>query len=337
MKEYKNISLKDRNTFGIDVSCRRLVEFGGVADLRALFDEGLFAAERWTVLSGGSNIIFTSDFDGVLLHPVEDKVGVIGGSGDGVLVRVAAGMDWGRFVEWCVDEGLWGVENLAGIPGLAGASPVQNIGAYGVEVKDTVHSVEVFAVGSGEELTIACGDCGFGYRDSVFKRSLKGKVVVTAVNFTLSRTPCPVLGYGDLREKVEAMGGPTLANIRRSVIAIRDSKLPNPAVTGNAGSFFKNPVVPEPVALALKADYPDMPVYPAQQEGYAKLAAGWLIDRCGWKGRSHGCVGVHERQALVLVNLGGAAGRDVVELAGSIQADVLGKFGVEIETEVNVI
>lgn len=336
MKEYDDIELTDRNTFGIAARCGKLVEYAGVEDLHALFDRCVFSG-RWMVISGGSNIVFTSDFDGVLLHPVDSLIEVVGDYGDRVRVRAAAGTDWDVFTGWCAENGLWGAENLSGIPGLVGASPVQNIGAYGVEVKDIIHSVELFAVESGKELTMAGEHCDFGYRDSIFKRSLKGRVVVTAVNFELSRTGEPRLGYGDLHDKMDAMGGPTLDNIRRAVIGIRDSKLPDPKVTGNAGSFFKNPVVPERVAMELKAEYPDMPVYPSQKEGCLKLAAGWLIDRCGWKGRRHGRVGVHERQALVLVNLGGATGADVVELAGLVQADVRSRFGVEIETEVNIV
>ncbi len=336
IREYIDISLKERNTFGIDARCARLVEYSDAADLQALFLGGVFEG-RWMVLSGGSNVVFTGDFDGVILHPAGNGIQITGEHGDTVYARATAGTDWDVFTGWCAGNGLWGAENLSGIPGLAGASPVQNIGAYGVEVKDIIRSVELFAVDTGKELTLATSHCDFGYRDSIFKRSLKGKAVVTAVNFALSRKEKPMLGYGDLYEKTRELGGPTLENIRRAVIGIRDSKLPNPKVTGNAGSFFKNPVVPEKFALELKGRYPDMPVYPAQVEGCSKLAAGWLIDQSGWKGRRHGSVGVHAKQALVLVNLGGATGRDVMELAALVQADVEAKFGVAIETEVNVV
>lgn len=289
------------------------------------------------VLSGGSNILFTEDFDGVLLHPVDSDIRITGECGDMVSVRATAGTDWDRFVGWSVANGLWGAENLSAIPGLVGASPVQNIGAYGVEVKDIIRSVELFAVDTGKEVTVAGAHCDFGYRDSIFKRSLKGKVIITAVNFELSRRENPVLGYGDLYEKTRMLGGATLENIRRAVVGIRDAKLPDPKVMGNAGSFFKNPVVPEETALELKAKYADMPIYPSQQSGCVKLAAGWLIDKSGWKGRSLGRVGIHERQALVIVNLGGATGKEVVEFATRIQADVQDKFGVWIDTEVNIV
>lgn len=336
MREYKDIKLKDRNTFGIDAVCAEMIEYAGVEDLKELFARGVFGS-RWMVLSGGSNILFTEDFDGVLLHPVDSDIRITGECGDMVSVRATAGTDWDRFVGWSVANGLWGAENLSAIPGLVGASPVQNIGAYGVEVKDIIRSVELFAVDTGKEVTVAGAHCDFGYRDSIFKRSLKGKVIITAVNFELSRRENPVLGYGDLYEKTRMLGGATLENIRRAVVGIRDAKLPDPKVMGNAGSFFKNPVVPEETALELKAKYADMPIYPSQQSGCVKLAAGWLIDKSGWKGRSLGRVGIHERQALVIVNLGGATGKEVVEFATRIQADVQYKFGVRIDTEVNIV
>lgn len=336
VKEYNDITLGNRNTFGIDARCARLVEYEGISDLGELFAAGLFK-DRWMVISGGSNIVFTRDFDGVLLHPVDSGIEITEEHNDKVRVHALAGTDWDTFTGWCVANGLWGCENLSSIPGLVGASPVQNIGAYGVEVKDIIHSVELFVVDSGKEVTLAGAHCDFGYRESIFKHSLKGKVIVTAVNFELSRVEKPILGYGDLYEKVYSLGGPTLDNIRQAVIGIRDSKLPDPRVTGNAGCFFKNPIVPERVAMVMKTSYPDMPVYPSQQEGYIKLAAGWLIDRCGWKGYRHGRVGVHDRQALVLINLGGATGHEVMELATMIKTDVKQKLGVDIDTEVNIV
>ena len=337
IREYRNIGLKERNTFGIDVSCSRYVEFSTTDDLVTLFSDGSVRDCRWSVLSGGSNILFSGDFEGVLLHPVNDDITVVSDDGDCVQVRVGAGVGWDSFVAWSVDRGLWGVENLSGIPGMAGASPVQNIGAYGVEAKDSIFSVEMFAVDRCKSVVMAAGHCEFGYRDSVFKHALKGKVIITAVNFLLSYKPRPVLGYGDLRDRVSAQGELTPGNVRRAVIDIRNSKLPDPSVLGNAGSFFKNPVVSAAKASELKLEYPDMPVYPAPREGCSKLAAGWMIDRCGWRGRREGAVGVHERQALVLVNYGGATGNDVLDLARHIQSDVYDRFGVGIEMEVNVL
>jgi UDP-N-acetylmuramate dehydrogenase len=253
-----------------------------------------------------------------------------------VRVRAEAGVVWDTFVEWCVEHGLWGVENLSGIPGTVGAAPVQNIGAYGSEVGDMIESVEMFIPEEGKFRTMSGKECGFGYRDSIFKSRLRGKIVVTAVNFILGRSAAPQLGYGGLRDEVAQRGEPTLANIRHAVIAIRDSKLPDPKVIGNAGSFFKNPSVADSVARALKDIYPDMPLYPSEHEGYAKLAAGWLIDRAGWKGRRVGNAGVHDKQALVLVNYGSATGSEILEVARMVQRSVKEQFGIEIEPEVNI-
>jgi UDP-N-acetylmuramate dehydrogenase len=323
IRENFGISLRNLNTFGIEATADRLVEFDSAEELRQL--ERVFDG-RWNVLGGGSNILFTGDYHGTLLRCTGRALEL----SEGGRVRVQAGMVWDDFVAWSVENGLWGAENLSHIPGTVGAAPVQNIGAYGVEAKDIIESVEVYIPEKGELRVMAAAECGFGYRDSVFKRGLRG--VITAVDFRLSRAPQPRLDYGSLYE-MEAE--PTLANIRRAVVGIRSSKLPDPTVQGNAGSFFKNPVVPDGVAHRLCEEYPDMPIYDAGA-GFAKLAAGWLIDRAGWKGRSSGRVGVHPGQALVLVNLGGATGAEVLDLAGRIRDDVRTRFGVEIEMEVNI-
>ena len=214
---------------------------------------------------------------------------------------------------------------------------MQNIGAYGREAKDVIRRVEMYCVESGSMLTLDAAHCEFGYRESIFKHALKGRVVITAIEIGLSRTPQPHLGYGDVEREVEARGGATLRNIRDAIIAIRQAKLPDTAVLGNAGSFFKNPSVELSVAERLQAEWPEMPLYPSQEAGKAKLAAGWLIDRAGMKGYREGSVGVHERQALVLVNHGGATGSEVIALARKVQAAVRDKFGVEIDTEVNIL
>lgn len=336
IREYRDMDLGPLNTFGIAARCSRYVEYDGAEDLGRIFGRREIAVGRWAVLGGGSNILLTGDFDGTVIHPVDRSAAVTADDGVQVRVRAGAGLEWDALVEWCVDGGLWGAENLSYIPGLAGAAPVQNIGAYGVEAKDIIESVEVFDVKTCKTVTMAAAHCGFGYRDSVFKRELKGRAVITAVNLLLWRRPEPRLGYGDLRQRVADQENPTLRAIREAVTAIRREKLPEPAQTGNAGSFFKNPVVETELAEKLKNEYPDMPVYPAPQAGCSKLAAGWLIDRCGWKGRTLGRAGVHERQALVLVNRGGATGADVLVLAERIRADVRERFGVDIEMEVNV-
>ena len=335
IREFHQISLRTRNSFGVDQQAARLVEFETPEDLRTLFAAGI--PEKWTVLAGGNNILFTRDYDGVLLTPVARGITLLSDDGDEVRVRADAGVEWDDLVEWAVGRGLWGIENLSLIPGKAGAAPVQNIGAYGCEAKDAIRRVEMYCVETGAMLTLDAAHCGFGYRESVFKHDLKGRVIITAVEIALTHTPRPRLGYGDVEREVEARGGVTLRNIREAICAIRRAKLPDPKVTGNAGSFFKNPVVDECVARQLQAQWPDMPVYPAAGcAGKVKLAAGWLIDKTGLKGYKRGRVGVHERQALVLVNLGGATGGEVIDFAHTVQMRVHEKFGIEIDTEVNI-
>ena len=334
IREFHQISLRGRNSFGVDQRAARLVEFETAEDLRTFFAAGI--PGRWTVLAGGNNILFTEDYDGVLLTPAARQIALVSDDGDEVRLRVDAGVEWDDLVEWAVQRGLWGIENLSLIPGKAGAAPVQNIGAYGCEAKDAIRRVEMYCVETGTVLTLDAAHCGFGYRESVFKHDLKGRVIITAVEIALSHTPRPRLGYGDVEREVEARGGATLRNIREAICSIRRAKLPDPAVLGNAGSFFKNPVVEASVAENLLKAYPDMPHYPAP-EGREKLAAGWLIDRTGMKGHRAGNVGVHERQALVIVNHGGATGGEVIAFACTVQTRVREKFGIEIDTEVNIL
>ena len=332
---FEHVDLTGRNSFHVKQHAARLVEFETAEELRALFAGG--APERWTVLAGGNNILFTRDYDGLLVTPVSQRIALLDECGGEVRVRVDAGVEWDDLVEWAVRHELWGIENLSLIPGKAGAAPVQNIGAYGREAKDVIRRVEMYCVESGSMLTLDAAHCEFGYRESIFKHALKGRVVITAIEIGLSRTPQPHLGYGDVEREVEARGGATLRNIRDAIIAIRQAKLPDTAVLGNAGSFFKNPSVELSVAERLQAEWPEMPLYPSQEAGKAKLAAGWLIDRAGMKGYREGSVGVHERQALVLVNHGGATGGEVIALARKVQVAVRDKFGVEIDTEVNIL
>lgn len=334
IREFHQISLRTRNSFGVDQQAARLVEFETPEELRTFFAAGI--PEKWMVLAGGNNILFTGDYDGVLLTPVARQIALLSDDGEEVRVRVDAGVEWDDLVEWAVQRGLWGIENLSLIPGKAGAAPVQNIGAYGCEAKDAIRRVEMYCVETGAMLTLDAAHCGFGYRESVFKHDLKGRVIITAVEIALSHTPRPRLGYGDVEREVESRGGVTLRNIREAICSIRRAKLPDPAVLGNAGSFFKNPVVEASVAENLLKAYPEMPHYPAPEDR-VKLAAGWLIDRAGMKGRREGAVGVHERQALVLVNHGGATGGEVIAFAHKVQETVREKFGIEIDTEVNIL
>lgn len=335
IREFHAVDLQPRNSFRVAQRAARLAEFETAEDLQRLFADGI--PERWMVLSGGNNILFTQDYDGLLLTPVSQGIELLHDDGGSVRVRVDAGVEWDDLVAWAVERDLWGIENLSLIPGKAGAAPVQNIGAYGREASDVIERVEMYCVESGAMLTLDRAHCGFGYRESVFKHELKGRVVITAIEVRLSRTPQPHLGYGDVEREVETRGGATLRNIREAVCAIRRAKLPDPAVMGNAGSFFKNPVVERSVAERLQAEHPDMPCYPTPDGAQVKLAAGWLIDRAGMKGYRTGCVGVHDRQALVLVNTGGATGGEVLALARTVQAKVRERFGVEIDTEVNVV
>ncbi len=334
--EIQQAPLRHLNSFGIEARAARLVTFETADDLRAVFEAGGF--KRWYTLGGGNNILFTRDFDGVLLHPAARDIRIVGREGDSVLVHADAGAVWDDLVAWAVQHGLWGIENLSAIPGTVGAAPVQNIGAYGTEAKDTLEEVEIFAVESRTTVRLAAAHCNLGYRDSIFKHTLRGRAIVLGATFRLCRTARPRLDYGGLKAETERRGEVTLQSIREAVCAIRHSKLPDPAVLGSAGSFFKNPVVDEAVARRLCAEYPDMPHYPsAEGAGRVKLAAGWLIDRCGMKGYRRGRVGVHDRQALVLVNHGGATGQEVMALADEVAAAVRERFGVEITPEVVVL
>ena len=333
---FENADLRNRNSFRVVQHAACLAEFDKAEELSEIFAR-YRGVPRRKVLSGGNNILFTKDFDGLLITPCGKGIEVVSDDGVDVAVRVEAGVEWDDFVCWCVERDLWGAENLSLIPGKAGAAPVQNIGAYGVEARDIVKNVEMYVIESDNFLTLAGEHCAFGYRESVFKNLLADKVVITAVEFRLSRTPNPKLGYGDVIRETEARGGVSLRNIRDAICSIRRSKLPDTAVLGNAGSFFKNPVVEATVAEALLAEHPDMPHYPAADPQRCKLAAGWLIDKAGMKGFRCGNVGVHDRQALVLVNFGGASGGEVLELAHTVQGRVKEVFGIEIDTEVNIL
>lgn len=287
------------------------------------------------MIGGGSNLLFMGDFNGTVIHSTISTIEVLGHTGDNVHVKVGSGVVWDDFVAWCTVNGLWGVENLSAIPGEVGAAAVQNIGAYGVEAKDVIDTVQTICLEDGSERDFSNADCKYAYRQSIFKNELKGQYAVAYVIFKLSRKPQPKLGYGALGQEVERLGGPTLNNIRQAVISIRDSKLPDPKILGNAGSFFMNPVVTGQEFDIIRNNHPDVPSYPAP--GGIKVPAGWLIEKCGWKGRSLGPAAVYDKQALVLVNKGGATGADIKHLADAIIADVKQKFGITLSTEVNYI
>lgn len=339
MKDILNYSLLGHNTFGMDVKCARFVEFSTPEELGYALGVVRGQGRPLLVIGGGSNLLFTRDFDGVVLHSA-----IMGcspaPSADGTYVdlRCGSGEKWDDVVSLCVEKGWHGMENLSYIPGEVGASAVQNIGAYGVEVKDLIVGVEAMEVDTGRIVAFGSEECGYGYRSSRFKREWKGRYVVTHVTYRLDTRFRPHLDYGNIRQSLQDKGidVPTPRQLRDVVIGIRRSKLPEPGVLGNAGSFFMNPIVPVDSYRALAASYPGMPHY-VVDEGHVKVPAGWLIENCGWKGKAMGNVAVHDKQSLVLVNLGGAKGSDVVALCERICGDVRDRFGINITPEVNII
>ncbi|MFB9243856.1 UDP-N-acetylmuramate dehydrogenase [Massilia antarctica] len=329
-----DFSLRAANTFGIDARARAYLKLTRVEQLAQVMADPVLAALPRLLLGGGSNIVLTGDFDGLVLHMAIAGREVLGEEGGSMLVRAGAGENWHGFVQWTLAQGLGGLENMALIPGTVGASPIQNIGAYGAEVKDLLHALTVFELSSGRLRVMDAAACRFGYRDSVFKHADGAGLVIVDVTFALPRAWAPNLTYAELAQEVAAarLASPTAQQVSDAVVAIRRRKLPDPAQIGNAGSFFKNPVVSAAQCAAMLAAHPAL-VHHAQGDGSEKLAAGWLIDQCGWKGRSLGAAGVYDKQALVLVNRGGATGGEVLALARAIQADVLARFGVALETE----
>ena len=333
---FQNIDIAPRNSFGVHQVAAKIIEFDKGDELSDIFKQHITG--EWMVMGGGNNILFTRDIERTIIVPCDTTIEVIAEDSQSVDIRVGAGLEWDELVEWAVERNLWGLENLSLIPGKVGAAPVQNIGAYGTEAKECITTVEMYCPESDNFITLAAEHCGFGYRESVFKHTLKGRVIITAVTFRLSKSANPKLDYGDVCREVESRGGATLRNIREAICSIRRTKLPDPAITGNAGSFFKNPIVERAVAEALLAEYPDMPHYPAADPEKVKLAAGWLIDKCGLKGYTEGNVGVHARQALVLINTTGeASGSEVITFAQMVQQRVAEKFGIAIDTEVNIL
>lgn len=337
MKDIKNYNLAAHNTFGIDAQCRRFVEFDDVDELQDALRSPDDINSPVLVIGGGSNLLLTSDYDGTVLHSA-----IKGYSAeylaDGVLLRCGSGENWDDIVALCVGKGWYGMENLSLIPGEVGASAVQNIGAYGVEAKDIIYKVEAVEISTGRKYEFFNSDCDYSYRKSRFKGEWRNRFIITYVTYKLSFTYMPCLDYGNIRGELVKKGisEPTACQLRDVIIDIRNAKLPDPKVEGNAGSFFMNPVVSRLKYEELAAVYPGMPHYTVD-ENHEKIPAGWMIDVCGWKGKTLGRAGVHSRQALVLVNRGGATGNDVVALCEAIRRDVREKFGVEIFPEVNIV
>lgn len=329
-----DFSLRSLNTFGVDARARAYLSVMSVSALEKVRDDIALAAMPRLVLGGGSNILLTQDFPGLVLHMQSKGMEIVAEDDEATYVRAAAGESWHGFVQWTLEHNLGGLENLSLIPGSVGAAPIQNIGAYGIEIKDRFHSLTLFDFDTGETRTLDREACAFDYRDSIFKHALRDRAVVLDVTFALPKKWQPNVRYADVAQELSArnISEPTAREISDAVIAIRTRKLPDPAAIGNAGSFFKNPVVTVEKRDALVARYPQLVNY-AQPDGSVKLAAGWLIDQCGWKGRSSGAAGVYEKQALVLVNRGGASGSEIAQLAQAIQADVAQRFDVLLEPE----
>jgi UDP-N-acetylmuramate dehydrogenase len=333
-----NADLSPYNTFGIAARADLLARFASAEDLRPLLAAPELAGKKRLVLGGGSNLLFTRDFDGLVLLNEMPGITVVEENEHSVLVKAGAGVVWHELVLHAVAHDWGGIENMSLIPGKVGAGPMQNIGAYGVELKDVFHSLEAMRIRDGEVVIFDHAACNFGYRESYFKRAGRDRFIILSVTFKLNKAPHTLsTRYGTIQDELARMGiaQPTIRDVSDAVIAIRSSKLPLPSVLGNAGSFFKNPVVPNDVAERIKAEYPDAVSYP-DGHGHAKLAAGWLIEKAGWKGHRAGNCGVHDKQALVLVNYGGATGKEVYDLSERVLRGVQERFGVELEREVNI-
>lgn len=334
----QNISLKQYNTFGIDVNAKEFVSVDTLEELQILCQAFNLNERKLLILGGGSNLLLTDHFNGMVIHVNLKGIQVMHENDEHVWIKSMAGEVWHKFVLWCVERNFAGLENLSLIPGYVGAAPMQNIGAYGVELKHTFDSLEAVEIATGEIKKFTNDECKFGYRESIFKHEAKGKYIIASVTFKLNKKPLFNTTYGAIQQTLEKMQVNELSikAISDAVIAIRSSKLPDPKMLGNAGSFFKNPEIDVQQYEQLKANFPELVAYPAGKDK-VKLAAGWLIEQCGWKGKVVGHTGSHKDQALVLVNYGNATGQEILDLAQQIQISVKEKFGVDIVPEVNVV
>ncbi len=336
MKQFEHYSLQAYNSFGLDVEARYFVEYESVADIQELLQSGLLNGKRVLAMGGGSNLLFLDQFNGVVLHSgivgIEEKEH----DADFVTLRIGSGTEWDAVCAYAAAHNLGGIENLSGIPGETGAAAVQNIGAYGVEIKDVITAVETIALENGKQCYFTNANCNYGYRDSIFKQSEKGKHLVTAIEIKLCCKPVINREYGALNDYLCNKGHCEIADLREAVIAIRNTKLPDPKKLGNAGSFFKNPVIPLKEFEVLRNEYPTMPSYSVGSE-WMKIPAAWLIEQSGWKGKNLGNAGVYEKQPLVLVNRGVRSGKEIAALANAVIKSVEEKFGIALEPEVNFI
>lgn len=336
MQTFTHMSLKAFNTFGIDVTARKFISVENVEELREVLKNN-YASDLF-ILGGGSNMLLTQDIEKTVVHIDMKGVKIVEESDADVIVEAMAGENWHEFVLFCISEGFGGLENLSLIPGNVGTAPIQNIGAYGVEMKDCFHQCTALDTQTLELRTFNREECEFGYRDSIFKNAEKGRYIITTVNFRLTKKDHKLnTAYGSIDTYLQEKGikEPGIRDVSEAVIAIRQSKLPDPKRIGNSGSFFKNPVVPREISVKLERDYPEMPFYKIDED-HVKIPAGWLIDRAGLKGYREGDAGVHSKQALVLVNYGNATGKEILELSGKVQKTVKELFGIELQPEVNI-
>ncbi|MEA3317339.1 MAG: UDP-N-acetylmuramate dehydrogenase [Bacteroidota bacterium] len=336
VKIQENVSLKEYNSFNIDINCKYYANCIDINQIRAVLSDENLRREKKLILGGGNNILFTKNFDGLVIKPNIKGISLIKETEDSVYVKVYAGEDWDEFVDYCVKNSWYGIENLSYIPSNVGTAPIQNIGAYGVEVKDVIKEVEAIDINTSDINTYNNQQCKFGYRNSIFKMELKNKVIITSVIFKLSKKADYKIHYGNLSEELEKYSEINLSSIRQAIISIRENKLPDPKKNGNAGSFFKNPYITKAEANKLKKIYPDIPIYELSNN-LVKIPAGWLIEKTGWKGYKENKVGVHKNQALVLVNYGNAKGEDVFNLANKIQGSVNDEFNIRLSMEVNIV
>lgn len=336
MQIHHNYPLKKLNTFGFDIKALHYAEPSTLDELQELLSDPIYKSMPHIVIGGGSNILFRNDYDGLVIHPKLSGIERIREDDQQVVLKVGAGIVWDDFVAHCVDHNLGGIENLSGIPGTVGASPVQNIGAYGVEVKDTIVEVHAIRMEDLKRITFNKADCRFGYRDSIFKQEWNNKLIILSVSFSLSKVPVLTTHYGAIADILKNNQQASISDLRNAILQIRDQKLPDHAKAGNVGSFFKNPTILKSKAAPLTAAYPNLTVYPVD-DLFVKIPAGWLIEQCGWKGKKVGDVGVHSNQALVLVNYGQGTGEQIIRLASAIQKSVMEKFGITLEMEVNIV
>lgn len=336
MEHIENYPLETVTTFHLPARCKHFVSYSSVEELKEILKSSLFKSVPYLHIGEGSNLLFTKDYDGIVLHSRIRYISIIEDNGDNIILKVGAGINWDKFVKYCVSNGYYGIENMSYIPGTVGASAVQNIGSYGVEVKDVIHKVHCISVATGSEREFVNEECRYGYRDSIFKNELKDKYIVVAVEYKLSKVPGYTLEYGPLKELFHDGNEITLQRVRQTIIDVRKSKLPDPAELGSAGSFFKNPVIGKDKFNALQLRYPSMPGYTVSGDT-VKVPAGWLIENAGLKGFSVGGAKIYEKQCLVIVNTGNATSEDVVALYTAVMDKVKDLYGIQLQPEANII